>query len=123
MSGDSGRLPADEVVRRFNSNLAGATVLRRFEFVAEPTTGRCNVFLELLDHDARPTRVVTVRASGVSGFRTAEWGGGLTQLPCLRVSRAELEQHDRVRFALKELEDDRLSLSCSDLDVVELEVR
>lgn len=44
-----------------------------------------------------------------------EFGGGLTQVMCLRVKDLSDLQHDRVRFLLEDLEDQALSLKCEAL--------
>ncbi|MCA9579336.1 MAG: hypothetical protein KC668_28100 [Myxococcales bacterium] len=51
----------------------------------------------------------------VSDLRIQGFGGGLTQLMCLRVSDVSELGYDRVRYAVQDLEDGRLALKCDEI--------
>jgi len=98
-----------------NADLAIATIVKRMEFTSDVRTGRCSLVLELLDDDRRPTARVVAEAHGVAELSTLGFGGGVTQVLCLRARDVSDQQHDRVRFVLEDLENGALSLKCEEL--------
>jgi hypothetical protein len=98
-----------------NADLAIATIVRRMVFTTDVRTGRCSLVLELLDDDRRPKIRVVAEAHGVSDWSAQGFGGGITQLLCLRARDVSDQQHDRVKFILEDIENKALSLKCEEL--------
>lgn len=99
-----------------NALLAGMTLVRQISFVTDMDTGASSLMLRLAK-DVATTRVLQLRADFVTGLKLGEFGGGVTQLSCLRVKDVRALQHDRVAFELEDLENGRLYLRCRELSV------
>jgi hypothetical protein len=102
-------------VESINADLVVATIVRKMEFSTDSQTGRCSVILEMVDDGRRPTAAIVAEAHGVSELKTQGFGGGITQMLCLRARYVGDLQHDRIRFVLEDLEDGRLFLKCEQL--------
>jgi hypothetical protein len=101
-------------IAELNRLLPRVTLIRSMSFTTDMATGECTLHLGLTDHE-HSTRLVELRAEGVSGMRLLEFGGGITQLAYLQVKDVRELQHDRVVFELEDLENGKLYLRCRDL--------
>lgn len=99
-------------VDEINAALHGLTFIRRIEFSTDFLDGCCSIVLELIDDHSRPNEQVVVEVSGVADWRLEGLGGGMNQLTCLQLADVRHLQHDRINFALLDLDHERFSLRC-----------
>lgn len=104
-------------VAEMNEALASATVIRRIEYRTCLSSGRCDALIELVDAAPISKVCVTITAHDIMRWSLSELGGGISQLMCLRVTDVSDAQHDRVRYLLEDLEDQRLEIRCAALSV------
>lgn len=101
-------------LRELNEALARLTVVSRMEFGVDPSSGDCTLILELRYSPANGGAGVRLFLRGVQSLSVSGFGGGTTQLKCLRGRDARAEQHDRINFVFEDLEDRALAARCTD---------
>lgn len=100
-------------VQKLNEVLTDMTIISRLEFDVDLVTGHCSVVLELQDDNYYPQNQLALVFKDVKEMNIHGFGGGITQVKCLRMRSLRSLQHDRKGFALEELEENALSLVCN----------
>ncbi|MBI5363051.1 MAG: hypothetical protein HZA53_07710 [Planctomycetes bacterium] len=62
---------------------------------------------------------IVLQADGLVEFQLKSLGGGLSQFSCLRIEDVRERQLDRIRFRVRDIENDRIEFLCSDVRVAE----
>ena len=101
-----------------NHVLEGLTCVSSFSFETDRASGVCTLHLELTDDLRRSTRRVKLSCVNVSNLTLREWGGGPTQLMCLRIEDLRSRQWDRISYRVVDLEDGRLEFLCKSIEAV-----
>ncbi|KAA3606478.1 MAG: hypothetical protein DWQ01_17615 [Planctomycetota bacterium] len=104
-------------IKKINAALAPLTVVHRMEFKTNLESGKCSLVLELVDDDIEPIAGIILEAGLVSDFWVKGFGGGVTQILCLRVRDVRHLQHDGVKYVLEDLENQAFNLKCMSLIV------
>lgn len=99
-------------VEGLNSLLNRLTIVERLEFRMSDALGEYSITLDLIDDERGPYQRIRLNLKGVGEFRAAEFGGGITQIGCLRIRDIHDLQHDRYGFILEDLEDRTFFLKC-----------
>ena len=95
----------------------GYTTLRSLTVRADPGTWQYTVQLVLAKSEAGDDLLARVTFEDISGFQAQDLGGGLTQLLLLVAEDCSTEGLERIRFRVRELERNALSLDCHSLRV------
>mgnify|MGYP001270217678 FL=1 len=95
------------------TRIQGHTIVRHMELVVDPATWISDLRLRLSSGEALGSSSVEVVFEDVSELCLRGLGGGLTQLLYLEAEDHRPDQLDRIKFRVKELERDSLSLSCA----------
>jgi hypothetical protein len=103
-------------VASINARLPGFTSVRRLCFEDE-SDGRCTVELVLV-HERETSRTITLKCLDVVALRITAFGGGLTQIACLKAMDIRDQQLDRQNYAFVDLEHDTVSWRCRDVEVI-----
>ena len=100
-----------------NEALAGYTQVEALLFETESAghVHRLTLHLRRSERESAPLRVVF---HGVTGLALSEFGGGLTQILCLRAADISERQLDRVGFEVTERERGVLSFRCRSFEVI-----
>jgi hypothetical protein len=64
-------------------------------------------------HSSRTETSICLQCEDVSLFRLPDFGGGLTQFLCFQGEDIRADQLQQIRFRFSDLEDDRISFTCS----------
>ncbi len=89
------------------------TDLRRLEFVETDECGAYDLRLHLASN-RDPRRTLRLTLLDVSQLSLSGFGGGLTQLLCIRVLTVD-DGLDRIRFRVEDLERQSLRAACRDV--------
>lgn len=98
-------------VESANEQLSGYTDVLFLEFSSEAGPRSCTVSITLLN-GCRDGSNITLTCSDVGRFSLSEFGGGLTQLLCLRIRSIAHEGRDRARFVVEDLERQAIWFEC-----------
>lgn len=99
-----------------NDLLSGHTDVLSLAFTSEPPSWSCTVSITLLKATQNGSAIV-VRCFDASRLSLSEFGGGLTQVLCLRIRSVAHEGRDRARFVVEDLEREAIWLECSDFSI------
>ena len=111
-------MPANDV-ESLNQALAGLTSVSSMLFESE-ADGFCRLTLILGRESALvagASEIVCFSFNGVSNLKVADFGGGLTQVMCLRCKDVRGQQLDRINFELEDLEDGKLFFLCRSFEI------
>lgn len=98
----------------FAELVSGFIFLRAFHFNVEPETGNCTLVIELAESEFLNSPLISLEFSKVSNLALKDFGGGATQLLCLRLESIAYQQLDQVNYFVNELERGVLSFFCQD---------
>lgn len=98
-----------------NDRLVGYTEVLSFGFESEPGTWTCSASITLFGDNHPGTLVLT--CFDVSRLSLSGFGGGLTQLLCLRIRSVEDKGWDRVNFVVEDLERQSIWFECRDFQI------
>ena len=101
-------------VHSANLLLTGYTDVLALRFSYEHASGKCDVAVTLAA-DRQCTKRLELECRDVHALALDRFGGGLTQLLCLRVKSVAGDGRDRVRFVVEDLERQALRFECDDL--------
>ena len=110
-----------ERIEDMNRELRGQTYVKQLEFECEFESGVCSVRIVLARSASENSPGVIAAFTGVTGLSIRSFGGGITQVMCLRLKDVTSEQMDRVSYALEELEHGNIVLRCRDAAVKPVE--
>ncbi len=94
-----------------NLALPAYTTVLSASFEAEPDWS-ARLTLTLQTNPATTLDTLRLTCCGVSGLSLHGFGGGLTQVLCLRGTDIRDQQHDRLNFAFTDLEDNVITFRC-----------
>jgi hypothetical protein len=97
--------------------LTGFTLVRSLTLSVDPTSGAYELRLLLSENESTASRVVSARFKDVARLSLRNFGGGWAQLLYLTVEDRSTDQHENVRYAVRDVENDTISFVCSDVDV------
>lgn len=101
-----------------NDQLVGYTDLLSLAFTSEPDCWSCTVSITLLSAKRDGSSIV-LTCSDASRFSLSRFGGGMTQLLCLRIRSVAHEGRDRVRFVVEDLEREAIWFECDDFSIAQ----
>lgn len=99
-----------------SGKLAGYTTVNSLEFKFDPVRSVCDLSLELENPTTRTSIALLLR--GISDLMLKEFGGGLTQLLCLRIKDIRESQLDRLNFEVSEMGRGILKCQCRDFEIL-----
>jgi len=76
-----------------------------------------NLVLCLCKDEYLSDNYVCVEFIGISNLKMQDIGGGLTQISHLNVSDVSSSQLDRIKYIVTDIENDRISFDCSDINI------
>ena len=98
-------------VESANELLSSYTDVAALTFTSEPPSWSCTVSVTLFKGAQDGPRLV-LSCSDASRLSLSEFGGGLTQVLCLRLRSVAHEGRDRIRFVVEDLERGALWFEC-----------
>ena len=104
-------------VRDINARLTGFTIVRELELTGDMKSGDYTLRVCLASEESPSSPTVTLLLQGVSGLSLCEVGGGITYFPCLAVRDVSMEQHDRIRFEVVDLEENRIFVRALSVEI------
>lgn len=99
-----------------NELLVAHNCLRAMSISLSDDGSAYDLYLSISNSEKAGADVLCVKFSDVSHFATRDFGGGLTQLMHMNVSKLE-SGFDRMRYQLSDLEDENLSFYFSSFSV------
>jgi hypothetical protein len=93
------------------------TLVRRFHFSTDLRSGECTLELELAESEQPDSRAAVLIFSGVSQLSLTDFGGGVTQLLCLRATDIRDKQLDRLNLSVSDVERNSISFLCQSAQV------
>jgi len=101
-------------VEQINEALAGFTDIE--ELSLGPRSRQERYDLRVVLTDARGGRIA-LNCGDVSGLKITDFGGGLSQILCLRAEDVRSRRLDRVSFHFADKERDTVAFDCATVDV------
>lgn len=101
-----------------NRHLAGQTIVKELRFETEMECGNCNLDLHLTNNEMDSRRSVILHCGGVSELCLKGFGGGVTQILCLRARSISHFQSDRINYIVEDLERGDFHLKCLSLELI-----
>ena len=89
-------------------------------FASLPPDNQCNLTFSLRRDSVDEGSLLSLRFHGVALLHLSAFGGGLTQVMCLRVEDIRERQWQHLNFSVSDLEDDRVSFLCRSIECIEL---
>ena len=99
-------------VEALNDRVRGFTTVEALTFDCDLADNACRLELTLRRHLVGQGQRLVVVFHGVSGLALSGFGGGLTQIMCLRAVDVRSAQHDRINFEVRDLENEAMSFRC-----------
>jgi hypothetical protein len=90
----------------------GYTAVKRLELVHDPTAGAYSLLLELAQDESPFAPSVTVKFFDVSQLTIKNGAGGLSQFHLLVAEDISHRQLDRIKYLIRELENENISFAC-----------
>jgi hypothetical protein len=104
-----------DVTHRFS----GFTFVRLFRLMVDAVTGEYSLQLELSDTEHDTAHRVIASFQDVSDLSLRSFGGGWTQFLYLGIEECSVNQWDRVRFRVRDLENEAVSFSCKHIVIAD----
>ena len=106
-------------VPHLNSRLAVLTVVLNLLFSSEGDDFVCDLTVLLASDPATDFKTAVLECKGISNFSLRGFGGGLTQVTCLRVEDLRASQLDGLRYRVRDLQVDSFDLLCRHVELHE----
>ncbi len=94
-----------------NAALSAFTDVQAVAFATD-LDGTCRLSLTLSATAGHAPATLQLTCADVSGLSLQGFGGGITQILCLRCSDVRARQHDRVNFEFADLENNVIAFRC-----------
>lgn len=109
----------EDSLEALNTALRGMSALRRFDLSADDFCIDYTLLLGLSADEKSRKRYLLVAFYGVWRLQTVNFGGGLTQILCLRVSDIRDRGLDRSYFQVSDLERGNVSFMCKSFQIID----
>jgi hypothetical protein len=102
-----------------NELLAGFTTVESMSFASLAPDNQCDLTFTLRRDKVDEGSLLSLRFHGVALLQLSDFGGGLTQVMCLRVEDVRDRQWENLSYSVSDLEDDRVRLFCRSIECME----
>ncbi len=102
-----------------NELLAGFTTVESMSFTSLAPDNQCDLTFALRRDSGDEGSLLSLRFHGVALLHLSDFGGGLTQVMCLRVEDVRERQWENLNYSVSDLEDDRVRFLCRSIECME----
>ena len=102
-----------------NELLAGFTTVEAMSFASLAPDNQCDLTFALRRDSVDEGPLLSLRFHGVALLHLSDFGGGLTQVMCLRVEDVRERQWEYLNYSVSDLEDDRVRFLCRSIECIE----
>lgn len=95
-----------------DQELRGYTIVMLLQFVTDVTSGVCKLNIQLAKDDALGSEAIELEFDDVGQLSIREFGGGVTQVLCVRVVDVSDLGLERVKLRVEEMERDAIRFEC-----------
>lgn len=102
-----------------NELLAGFTTVESMSFASLAPDNQCDLTFALRRDSVDEGPLLSLRFHGVALLNLSDFGGGLTQVMCLRVEDIRGRQWEYLNYSVSDLEDNRVRFLCRSIECIE----